>query len=69
MLKLRNPYALHALQRKALGLKDKRAPRGGMTNEQRDYKDMAYDDDINVCNICGSNLILTICICDKEKEK
>lgn len=37
--KVRNAFALHAKQRKAGYMKDRRAERGGSRNNQRDYLD------------------------------
>ena len=37
--KARNPFALHALQRKAGYIKDKREGRKGNRNLQRDYQE------------------------------
>lgn len=36
-VKVRNAFALHASMRKAVKFKDKRLPRGGQTNRQRQY--------------------------------
>lgn len=36
-VKPRNPYALHAKQRKAVVFKDKRQPKGGQKNTQAEY--------------------------------
>ena len=35
---IRNPFALHASRRKATRFKDRRAPRGGDRNKQREYQ-------------------------------
>lgn len=37
--KRRNPYALPAKQRRAGPMKDRRTPRGGTKNKQREYMD------------------------------
>lgn len=37
--KVRNAFALHASKRPAVVMKDRRAPRGGAKNIQRDHKD------------------------------
>lgn len=39
---VRNPFALHAKQRRAGVMKDRRQERGGNRNKQRDYKDDRY---------------------------
>lgn len=38
-VEVRNPFALHASQRKATKFKDRRERRGGARNHQRDYLD------------------------------
>lgn len=37
--KPRNPFALHASQRRAAKFKDRREERGGARNRQRDYRE------------------------------
>jgi len=41
--KIRNAFALHAKRRRAGAMKDRRPPRGGSRNLQREYRDEDYD--------------------------
>jgi len=36
---MRNPFGLHASLRKAVRFKDRRMPRGGARNRQREYRE------------------------------
>lgn len=38
-LKTRNPFGLHASMRKSVKFKDKREPKGGAKNKQREYQE------------------------------
>lgn len=51
-LKFRNAYSTHAKMRRAGAMKDRRAPRGGTTNEQRDLLEECEVEE--ACETCGS---------------